>query len=185
MTRLQISKKGACAAGAAVAVGVLGIIWMLRPPVPGASTRKARKIVAALRAFPVSPLRLEAPEAPSPPDGRAADAPVPEADHLAKVTLPDRSTEPLRVEDGTTGMAIGVTPRDVFNVVAQSADGYFVYPHAHASGGTLLHRVLDDGAEDFVSFETKPAVPEVVYDLSRSEERRVGKECRSRWSPYH
>ena len=22
-------------------------------------------------------------------------------------------------------------------------------------------------------------------DLARSEERRVGKECRSRWSPYH
>ena len=22
-------------------------------------------------------------------------------------------------------------------------------------------------------------------DISRSEERRVGKECRSRWSPYH
>ena len=32
-------------------------------------------------------------------------------------------------------------------------------------------------------------VPEVHYlpedDLTRSEERRVGKECRSRWSPYH
>ena len=30
---------------------------------------------------------------------------------------------------------------------------------------------------------------DVVYDLGcgdgRSEERRVGKECRSRWSPYH
>ena len=24
-----------------------------------------------------------------------------------------------------------------------------------------------------------------IYSLSRSEERRVGKECRSRWSPYH
>ena len=24
-----------------------------------------------------------------------------------------------------------------------------------------------------------------VFSLSRSEERRVGKECRSRWSPYH
>ena len=24
-----------------------------------------------------------------------------------------------------------------------------------------------------------------MLDLSRSEERRVGKECRSRWSPYH
>ena len=25
----------------------------------------------------------------------------------------------------------------------------------------------------------------VARDLGRSEERRVGKECRSRWSPYH
>ena len=25
----------------------------------------------------------------------------------------------------------------------------------------------------------------IVYDRRRSEERRVGKECRSRWSPYH
>jgi len=24
-----------------------------------------------------------------------------------------------------------------------------------------------------------------IYRCSRSEERRVGKECRSRWSPYH
>src|SRR3712207_4977575 len=24
-----------------------------------------------------------------------------------------------------------------------------------------------------------------AYDRERSEERRVGKECRSRWSPYH
>src|SRR2546427_11170903 len=24
-----------------------------------------------------------------------------------------------------------------------------------------------------------------LHDLTRSEERRVGKECRSRWSPYH
>ena len=27
--------------------------------------------------------------------------------------------------------------------------------------------------------------PLISYILSRSEERRVGKECRSRWSPYH
>ena len=24
-----------------------------------------------------------------------------------------------------------------------------------------------------------------IYSYKRSEERRVGKECRSRWSPYH
>ena len=27
--------------------------------------------------------------------------------------------------------------------------------------------------------------PVLVKDPERSEERRVGKECRSRWSPYH
>ena len=31
-----------------------------------------------------------------------------------------------------------------------------------------------------------PAVQKTwVRSLGRSEERRVGKECRSRWSPYH
>src|SRR5215204_7098487 len=30
-----------------------------------------------------------------------------------------------------------------------------------------------------------PLPTEVAARLSRSEERRVGKECRSRWSPYH
>src|SRR2546429_5705405 len=28
-------------------------------------------------------------------------------------------------------------------------------------------------------------VGELIRELRRSEERRVGKECRSRWSPYH
>ena len=32
--------------------------------------------------------------------------------------------------------------------------------------------------------EPKTAQP-VKPDEERSEERRVGKECRSRWSPYH
>ena len=29
------------------------------------------------------------------------------------------------------------------------------------------------------------AAPDTPFWLTRSEERRVGKECRSRWSPYH
>src|SRR2546422_4289383 len=32
--------------------------------------------------------------------------------------------------------------------------------------------------------EERPDLP-VTFDSFRSEERRVGKECRSRWSPYH
>ena len=30
-----------------------------------------------------------------------------------------------------------------------------------------------------------PQVPDAGGDVARSEERRVGKECRSRWSPHH
>ena len=43
-----------------------------------------------------------------------------------------------------------------------------------------VHLQNEDGS---VSEEIK----ERTYDLKsrRSEERRVGKECRSRWSPYH
>ena len=44
-------------------------------------------------------------------------------------------------------------------------------------------------AQVFTTFTTR--VPQIFVDVdrvkakSRSEERRVGKECRSRWSPYH
>ena len=44
-------------------------------------------------------------------------------------------------------------------------------------------------AADFRPEDTRRAAqpgPGAPYDYSaRSEERRVGKECRSRWSPYH
>ena len=38
-----------------------------------------------------------------------------------------------------------------------------------------------------VSFQVEEAVeiPKWSEKYPRSEERRVGKECRSRWSPYH
>ena len=31
----------------------------------------------------------------------------------------------------------------------------------------------------------KKEIAEILKNEGRSEERRVGKECRSRWSPYH
>ena len=33
--------------------------------------------------------------------------------------------------------------------------------------------------------EKKIEIPVIQRDYARSEERRVGKECRSRWSAYH
>ena len=48
--------------------------------------------------------------------------------------------------------------------------------------GEKIYCILDAGNSSFyvVEGEEKAAVID-----TRSEERRVGKECRSRWSPYH
>ena len=36
-----------------------------------------------------------------------------------------------------------------------------------------------------ISEITDAETESIIRNLTRSEERRVGKECRSRWSPYH
>ena len=38
---------------------------------------------------------------------------------------------------------------------------------------------------DYVKRNIYNAKNDALFDANRSEERRVGKECRSRWSPYH
>ena len=49
----------------------------------------------------------------------------------------------------------------------------------------FMKRVQKD--QDWYLFDPAetPDLPELYGERSRSEERRVGKECRSRWSPYH
>ena len=42
---------------------------------------------------------------------------------------------------------------------------------------------IDDGYDLSVASRYVPGGGMVI--IERSEERRVGKECRSRWSPYH
>ena len=49
------------------------------------------------------------------------------------------------------------------------------------SGEPLGERIVVHGR---VLDENGKAVPNAMVEI-RSEERRVGKECRSRWSPYH
>ena len=41
------------------------------------------------------------------------------------------------------------------------------------------------GTIDFPQAEELKKLVAEKLDQTRSEERRVGKECRSRWSPYH
>ena len=55
----------------------------------------------------------------------------------------------------------------------------------------IIREVLDTDVPDsecvFAVVLTRGDVRHIAQDwsLTRSEERRVGKECRSRWSPYH
>ena len=62
---------------------------------------------------------------------------------------------------------------------------------AKHAGGDFMLRIEDTDQERYVEGAT-----EIIYrtlektglvhdEGPRSEERRVGKECRSRWSPYH
>src|ERR1035438_8907712 len=47
------------------------------------------------------------------------------------------------------------------------------------------HRIIGFLGNDAEQRFTGTGKPVTTLSLARSEERRVGKECRSRWSPYH
>ena len=93
----------------------------------------------------------------------------------------------------------GLAEGQVMTVVAggravcltRTAEGYGALdnrcPH---QGGPLGDGQIEDGwlicpwhAYQYGPCDGKP--PPGFADAARSEERRVGKECRSRWSPYH
>ena len=42
-----------------------------------------------------------------------------------------------------------------------------------------------ENMENHFMYGKNKRIPKHMTDYGRSEERRVGKECRSRWSPYH
>ena len=64
------------------------------------------------------------------------------------------------------------------------------YPYIRVTMGEDFPRVLfsrqlkKDKSRYFGPYTSAGAVKDTI-ELIRSEERRVGKECRSRWSPYH
>ena len=50
--------------------------------------------------------------------------------------------------------------------------------------GTVVKVDRDEVLLD-IGYKTEGVIPSKELSIKRSEERRVGKECRSRWSPYH
>ena len=76
---------------------------------------------------------------------------------------------------------------DAINARLAEAGPERILEWARETFGDRLVLTSSFGAESAVMLhlasQVIPTVPVVFLD--RSEERRVGKECRSRWSPYH
>ena len=49
----------------------------------------------------------------------------------------------------------------------------------------ILLPIIDNNLTHVIDNEMYDVLTRSQNDFYRSEERRVGKECRSRWSPYH
>ena len=87
---------------------------------------------------------------------------------------------PLRAREGGVLVRAGHT-----EAIVDLAKLAGLYP-----GGVICEIMAEDGSmaplPELEKFAQRYGIKIVsVVDLIRSEERRVGKECRSRWSPYH
>ena len=51
--------------------------------------------------------------------------------------------------------------------------------------GLVAHDAMKKDMIEWVLWNSERLIGHKFYCTGRSEERRVGKECRSRWSPYH
>src|SRR2546422_2459727 len=92
--------------------------------------------------------------------------------------LPKEQGERFRINlyDHGSGLAVGDYDNDGHE------DIYFLNQH----GPNALYRNTGDGSFVDVTAQAGVALGDrISVGATRSEERRVGKECRSRWSPYH
>ena len=74
---------------------------------------------------------------------------------------------------------ISLPPKCVFAFVGGYIDVYAQEHHAQKVAEFV------SATKEYPVYVLEDAGEEMVLCQARSEERRVGKECRSRWSPYH
>ena len=72
--------------------------------------------------------------------------------------------------------------KDVLKEV--DADNY-VYRHSDCMEDFQCGAEWKAKQSPWISVKERPPKHNIEVIICRSEERRVGKECRSRWSPYH
>ena len=83
------------------------------------------------------------------------------------------------------GTVVEKLPNAMFRVELEN--GHIVL--AHISGKLRMNYIKilpgDKVTIEMSPYDLSKGKSSGVFEPSRSEERRVGKECRSRWSPYH
>src|SRR2546430_6024807 len=82
--------------------------------------------------------------------------------------------------------SLDVCSSDLLDLARKQAvmEGYKLLSRTLALAQELRAQINSTGV--FRVLELEDLLPEELgHDAIRSEERRVGKECRSRWSPYH
>jgi hypothetical protein len=133
------------------------------------STASASQILAAVQAQAGSPVQPAVAQgfaslsgALRPQFAAAAIAAEPKP---ATVVLPQLCTGALHLADVASGAAVDISLNGALPVAAQTVGGYVVYPSAFGVGGTVLHRALPSGSEDFINLPTRPATPEVDYGV--------------------
>ena len=83
--------------------------------------------------------------------------------------------------DGEDIAVPGLDPQTVRARIGMVFQSYNLFPHMTALENAMLAPRRVHG---LTREEVQPEI-EALFTRFRSEERRVGKECRSRWSPYH
>src|SRR5260370_39939288 len=84
------------------------------------------------------------------------------------------------LEHATITILSGMVP-DLRVSARSSSSGFIILGDVDLG---LLRRALDEALRRLQAGEAELAI-HPNCGTNRSEERRVGKECRSRWSPYH
>ena len=92
-----------------------------------------------------------------------------------KITLKDGSIKEYESKKSIIDIAKDISEGLARNVVAGEVNGV-----KH----DLRDEIDSDCELNLITIKDKEALS-VIRHAERSEERRVGKECRSRWSPYH
>ena len=74
---------------------------------------------------------------------------------------------------------------DMENPIDAAIDRAYVDMASHTLKGFAEHQYQEKWELRFEASSKIKKALDLLDAESRSEERRVGKECRSRWSPYH